>query len=154
LQATDSQRAYLAIGVLLQSPGPAIELLKTKAVTNNSKEQFKFKQWIDELGSDRSQVRENALKELTDAAELAEPSLRQALAGPLSSEARGRVNQVLDKLPTAAPHPTMLAMLRSLELLEMINTPEARKLIEELSQGAGDPVRKREAERTLNRVNR
>ena len=132
----------------------AIELLKTKALPANANEQHKFKQWIDELDSDCFKVRENATKELIDSAELAEAALRQALAGPLSLEAQGRVTKVLDKLPGAAPHPTTLATLRSLESLEIINTPEARNLIEELSRGTGDPVRKREAEQTLKRVKR
>ncbi len=152
LQASDPQRAYLAIGTLEQSPGQAINLLRKKTRPASQDKHQKFKQWIDELDSDSYQVRENATKELTNSAELAEAALCQALARPLSPEAVGRITRVLDKLPSAAPHPTTLATLRSLELLEIINTPEARNFIEELSRGTGDAIRKREAEQTLKRV--
>ncbi len=154
LQASDPQRAYLAIQVLLRSPGRAIELLKTRALADNKIDRHQFKQWIAELDDDRFAVRENAMKELIDSGELAEAALRDSLAGGLSLEAAGRVTRVLDKLPVAAPHPTTLAALRSLELLELMNTPEARTLIEEMSRDAGDPIRKREAELTLKRVKR
>jgi WD40 repeat protein len=152
LQASDPQRAYAAIGLLVQSPGQAVELLRKKMHPASTDEHDKFKQWIDELDSDRFQVRENAMKELTSSGELAEAALREALARRVSPEARRRVTQVLDKLPTAAPHSTTLATLRSLEVLEMINTPEARAFIDELIRGTGDPIRKREAEQTFKRV--
>ena len=154
LQASDPQRAYRAIGVLVKSPGQAIELLKPKAVSGNTNDPRKFKQWIDKLDNDDFQVRENATKELIDSGELAEDSLRQAFAGSLSPEAQRRVIQVLNKLPSAVPHSTTLATIRSLELLELLNTPESRRLIEEISLGTGDPVQKREAEQTLKRVKR
>jgi WD40 repeat protein len=154
LQARDPQRAYVAIGILVQSPAQAVDLLRQKMRPARTVEQPKFKQWIDDLDSDRFQVREKAMKELTDSGELAEAALREALARRLSPEARRRVTHVLDKLPTAAPHSTTLATLRSLEVLEMINTPEARTFIEDLSRGTDDPIRKREAEQTLKRVKR
>jgi WD40 repeat protein len=151
LQASDPQRAYRAISALVRAPGQAIDLLrKTPRPASMDR---KIKQWIDELDSDRFQVRESASKELANLVERAEASLRRALARPPSVEAQRRVTRLLDRLPTAAPHPTTLATVRSLELLEMINTPEARKFIDELSRGTGDPFGKREAEQTLKRVN-
>jgi hypothetical protein len=99
-------------------------------------------------------VRENATKELSTSAERAEVALRQALTEALTPEAKRRVIQVLEKLPSAAPHPATLVTIRSLEVLEIINTLEARNLIEELSRDTGDPIRKREAERTLKRMQR
>jgi hypothetical protein len=152
MQASDPHRAYLAIRALVQSPGQAIDLIRKKP--RSASMDRKIKQWIDELDSDRFPVRESASKELAHVAELAEAALRQSLARPLSAEARRRVTRLLDTLPTARPHPTTLATIRSLELLEMINTPEARKLIDEFSRETGDPIRKREAEQTLKRVNR
>ena len=152
LQANDPHRAYLAIEALVQSPDQAIGLLRRKPHPVSTDK--KFKQWIDELNSNRFQVRESAMKELTNSAELAEAAMRQALAKPLSAEVQRRVTQLLDKLPTAAPHPTTLATIRSLELLEIINTPEALHFIEEIRRVAGDPIRKREAEQTLNRLKR
>jgi WD40 repeat protein len=152
LQASDPQRAYQAIAVLLQSPGQVVDLLRMNTPVAGMAKSHKFKKWIDELDSASYQIREKATKELTDSAELAEAALSQALARPPSAEARRRVIQVLDKLPAAPPHRTTLATVRSLELLEMLNTPEARKFIGELSRTTGDAIRKREAESTLRRL--
>jgi WD40 repeat protein len=154
MQASDPRRAYAAMGVLAQSPGQAVDLLRKKSHPASTDEQQKFKKWIDDLDNDRYEVRENATKELTRSAERAEPALREALARRLSAEAQRRVTQVLDELPSAAPHPTTLATLRSLEVLEIINTPEARDFIDELSRGTGDPIQKREAEHTFKRMKR
>jgi WD40 repeat protein len=154
LVASDPQRAYLAMAALVQSPGQAVGLLKSKARPEEPIEPRQLKQWIEELDSDQFKVRDAATRALAEAAELAEGALLQALAGPLSAEARRRVTQVLDKLPTAAPHPSTLAAVRSLELLEMVNTPEARDLIEGFCKGTGGAARKREAEQTLKRLKR
>jgi WD40 repeat protein len=150
LQASDAQPAYLAIKALAQSPDQAIGLLRKKATAAGTEPPFK--QWIDELDSDSFKVRTNAMKELTSAGERAEAALHEALARPLTLEARRRIELLLERLPGAPPHPTTLAALRSLEVLEMINTPEAHKLIEEIGQSPGDPLRKREAEQTLKRL--
>jgi hypothetical protein len=106
------------------------------------------------LDNEDYQVRESATKELSKSAEITEAALRQALAKALSAEARRRVTRLLDRLPTAAPHPATLVTIRSLELLEMINTPEVHRCIKEIIRGVGDPVQKREAEQTLERLKR
>jgi WD40 repeat protein len=154
LQASDPRSAYTAIGILLQSPGPALDLLRKKMRSAGPDESQKIKRWIDDLDNNNFKVRENATKELASLAELAEDALRRAPGMPLSPEARRRITQILAGLPSAAPHTSTLATLRSLELLEMINTPEARKFIDELTRDTSDPIRKREAERTLKRMKR
>jgi hypothetical protein len=154
LQASDAQRAYAAIGVLVHWPTQAVDLLRRKTRPAGTEEQQKFTQWIHDLDSDRFQVREKAVNQLTDSGELAEAALRQALAKPLSPEARRRVIRVLDNLPSAPPHFSTLATLRSLEVLEIINTAEARNFIDELSRGSSDAIRTREAKQSLKRVKR
>jgi WD40 repeat protein len=150
LQASDAQRAYRAIQALLQSPAHALDLLK-KQPSPASRDR-KIGQWIEDLDNDRFEVRENASKELAQTADLAEAALRRALAKALSAEARRRATRLLGRLLSAVPHPSTLATVRSLEVLEMINTPAARRLIEELFRDSGDPIRKREAEQTLKRM--
>ncbi len=154
LQASDSRRAYGAMRVLVQAPGQALDLLRKKTPPASTDEPQQFEQWIKDLDSDSFKVRENATKELTLSAERAEAALRQALTRTLSPEAQRRVTVLLDRLPTAGPHPTTLATIRSLELLEILDTPEARTFIDELSRGAGDPIQRREAEQTFQRVKR
>jgi len=152
LQASNPQRAYQAIRVLVQSPSQAISLLRKKMPSATTTAQEEFKQWIGDLDSDSYQIREKATKQLIRSGELAEASLRQALTGALSPEARSRVTKVVDSLPTAPPHSSTLATIRSLELLEMIGTPEARQYIEELCQQRVDSIRQREATQSLKRL--
>jgi WD40 repeat protein len=154
LEASAPQRAYRAIAALVRSPGPAVDLLRKKLRRANTDQSSRIKRWIDDLDSDSYRVREAATRELIRSAELAEEALRRALAGGLSAEARRRATRVLDELPAAAPHPSTLVTIRSLEVLELIYTPEARKLITELSRQTADPIRKREAAETLQRVSR
>jgi WD40 repeat protein len=152
LQSSDPRRGYLAIRALAQSPAQAIDLLKKKPRPASTAR--KLERWIDELDSEDYQVREAATQELSKSAEIAEAALRQALAGRTSAEVKRRVTRLLDRLPAAAPHPATLATIRALELLEMIDTPEAHRCIREISKGAGDRVQKREAEQTLERLRR
>jgi WD40 repeat protein len=152
LQGSDPRPAYLAIAALLRSPGQAIDLVRRKARPVGS--DARIERWIEELDSDRYEVRETAMKELTDAAELAEGALRRTLAASPSLEARRRIVQLLDRLPSASLHPSTLATVRSLELLEMIDTPQACKLVEEVAPGLGDGMSRREAEETLHRLKR
>jgi WD40 repeat protein len=154
LHAADAKEAYAAIAALVQSPGQALDLLQQKLRPADAEEQRKYLRWIADLDNDSFETREKATKELADAVERAEAALRKALGGPLSAEARRRVNHVLDRLPTAAPHSTTLATFRSLEVLEMINAPAARRFIDQLSQDNSDPFRQREAAETLKRVQR
>ena len=154
LHAADAKEAYAAIAALVQSPGQALDLLQQKLRPADAEEQRKYRRWIADLDNDSFETREKATKELANAVERAEAELRKALGGPLSAEVQRRVNQVLDRLPTAAPDSTTLATLRSLEVLEMINTPAARRFIDQLSQDNSDPVRQREAAGTFKRVQR
>src|SRR5262249_55619455 len=127
LWSDDAQKGYLAMRTLARSPGQAVELL-SKA-PRPAGPAGKLEGWIRELDSEDVEVRENATEELGRSAELAEAALRRAFAGSLPAEARRRVKRLLDRLPAAGPHPSTLATVRSLELLEMIATPEARRCI-------------------------
>jgi hypothetical protein len=50
--------------------------------------------------------------------------------------------------------PEVLRSLRAITALEHVHTPEARAVIERLTQGAPDAITTREAKATLERLNR
>ena len=86
--------------------------------------------------------------------ELAEPVLRQALSHPLPLETKRRIELLLEKLVDRSPPSLWLRTLRALDTLEFIGTPEARKLVEELSQGLSESRQTQEAILTLERLNK
>jgi hypothetical protein len=69
--------------------------------------------------------------------ELAEPALRQALAGDPPLDLRQRLERLLAL--AAKPSPAgQLRPLRAVEVLELIGSPAARQVVEALARGAPD----------------
>ena len=95
---------------------------------------------IRDLDSARFAVREKAAEELTGLDEFAVPALKKALAGNPSAESRRRIDQALAKLQGPVTSLKQVRALRSLEVLEHIGTPDARKVLETLAKGAPEAL--------------
>jgi hypothetical protein len=81
-------------------------------------------------------VREKASADLDKAGARALSALTKALANPPSLEARRRIERLLARLdPADVPVEDLVAM-RGVQALEYIGTPEARRLLEDLSRNA------------------
>ena len=80
------------------------------------------------------------------------PALQEALAGRPSAELRRQASRLLDRLSPGLPPGETLRQVRAVEALELIGTPEARRLLEELA--AGEPAARltREAASSLRRL--
>src|SRR5204863_6714001 len=107
-----------------------------------------------ELDSDRFRVRDKATQELAGLGKLAEPALRQALKSSPSPEVRSRIEALLKGLKESTIAPRLLRDLRTLDVLEQVGTPEARKVVEAMARGARDPRLLEEAKATLERLSR
>jgi WD40 repeat protein len=79
--------------------------------------------------------REAAERALRKLGRIAEAPLRQARKGSLSEEARRRIDDLLKRLEELPPSPAELRQLRAVHVLELIGTPEARRLLETLAEG-------------------
>jgi WD40 repeat protein len=110
--------------------------------------------WIQDLDADNFKVRDRATKELSRLGEAVIPVLRQGLAGKLSPEARRRVERLIAALSDPPLSGESLAMLRSLAVLEHVDTPEARGLLQKLAAGPPEARLTREARATLDRMSR
>ncbi|HEV3261052.1 MAG TPA: hypothetical protein VG013_29645 [Gemmataceae bacterium] len=115
-----------------------------------SREVPRLHRWIGELDDARFAVRAKATAALEKLGESAEPALRRALRGRLSLEQRTRVEQVLTRLEQGRPE--RLRKLRSLEVLEDIGSPQARKVLQALAGGAPEAPLTREAKVSLERL--
>lgn len=111
-------------------------------------------QLVADLDSDRFETRQHASEQLEKLAELAEPALHRALQDKPPLERRQRIDQLLEKLAVQrdTPSPERLRMLRALEALEQMQTPDARRALEEYAKGAAAADLTQEANAALGRL--
>lgn len=113
-------------------------------------------QLVADLDSAQFPVRTKAKAQLTQLAELAEPALLDAQKKHPSLEIRQRIEELLDNVMDQRSRPSgdRLRLVRAVEILEQIGTPEARQLLESLSRGASGALLTREAQASLARLGR
>ena len=126
----DSKRAYSAILVFTAYPDKAVPFLRGKLFDEPTVGLERIPQLLTALNSSVYQARENALQELLKLGRVTRPAVRKALVDPPSLEAKRRYEGLLDKLNEMDP--TELHIHRLIQTLELIDTPEARKLMKML----------------------
>jgi WD40 repeat protein len=136
LSSDDAARAYQAILNLAQSPAEVVSFLDKYLQPVAAPDQKRIVQLIKDLDDGRYEVRSTAEAELGKLGELAEANLRRSLADKPSLEARQRLEQLLSRLRGPIRTPRLLQSIRAVEVLERIDSPEARRLMEQLAQGA------------------
>jgi hypothetical protein len=152
----DAAKAFRAIGALVAAGDEAALYLKKQlspAPIPDAALAQRATKLVADLDSDKFAVRQKAMVELEKMGDPAAGALRQALAAPLSLEARRRIEQILTGLDGKLG-PLHLRKSRALEALELIATPAARDLLQALS--AGDPGARltREASEAKRRLER
>jgi hypothetical protein len=152
LAGTDAARAYQTIAELARRPDQAEGLLKDKLVANPGMSAERLARLIADLDNDDFKTRENASKELANLGRLAEGALRKALDGEPSAEAKRRLHELLNKLEGKAEEPEQRRLLRAIEVLERLGTPEARRLLGELAKEATEVSAALEAKASLERL--
>jgi RNA polymerase sigma factor (sigma-70 family) len=130
--------AYRAQWALLDHPDPALDLLEQKLPVETTKRE---RAWFDarcvKLDDAAFRVREAATKELSDAlAEVPGEWLDEAIKAGKSSEAIDRLEK-LKQAREAAFAPNRLRVERAVQVVERIDSPRARKLLESWSKGQG-----------------
>jgi RNA polymerase sigma factor (sigma-70 family) len=136
--ADDSARAFRAVQALAATaPDDVVPFLKEHLRPEPAAESDQLATWIRRLDSEEFAAREEASRQLEKQGLAAAPALRQALAADPGPEVRRRIKELLEKLEPSQS-PGLLRVLRSLSVLEMIGTPEARQVVEGLARyGAG-----------------
>ncbi|MHB1425062.1 MAG: WD40 repeat domain-containing protein [Gemmataceae bacterium] len=130
----DAARANRALAGLTDAPAQAIPLIKERFRTVWSKPDAKqIARWIAELDDDAFKVREQAMRELSEAGFDAADALRRALANSPSAEAKRRMEDLLNRLNKGGD-PERLRSLRAIEVLERIGTPQAKEVLWGLSR--------------------
>src|SRR5262249_42618332 len=103
----------------------------------------------------RFAVRDQAFRELKKLQEVAEPTLHQALSGNPPLEMRRRVQLLLQGRhhgEVLVPPGEVLQHVRAMQVLEAIGTPEVRRWLERLAEGAPQAWIPRAARSALERL--
>jgi hypothetical protein len=152
LASTDAGRAVRALARLRAAPPQAVALVRRQVRPVAVLDPKKLQGWIKDLDSDDFTRRQQATAELAKLGNLAEPALKKALEDRPSLEVWKRIKRLLDKLPMEEPTSgEELRGLRAVELLERLAQPEADRLLQALSKGAGGARLTREARAALER---
>jgi RNA polymerase sigma factor (sigma-70 family) len=145
LAATDAAKAFAALRRLARSPAQAAALVKERVRPAVPPDAKTIAALITDLQSDVFAVRQKAEAGLEALGELAEPQIRQALAGDPSIEVRQRLQRLLKVTRPVRD-------LRVVELLELAGGADARRVLEELARGAASARLTREAQAAAQRL--
>src|SRR5262249_8956769 len=151
----DAARANRAVWALAASPRQTAPFLQRRlrppTVADRHFQQH-VRQLLADLDCDQFPVRERATEELDQLGEVAEPFLRRTLALSPSPELRRRAERLLEKLTCSVPVADQLRSMRAIEVLEHIDTPEAKQVLRELGMGAPEARLTVEAKAALKRL--
>ncbi|HTU89660.1 MAG TPA: hypothetical protein VMF69_06145, partial [Gemmataceae bacterium] len=152
LAGDDASVAFQAIRRLAAAPEQTLPLLHQRLKPVPAPDNKRVRQLVEMLDSDDFPTRQKAAEELEKHADAATGLLRQIVAKEKPSlEVRRRIQQILDATESK---PETLRVIRAVEVLEWIATPEAVRLIGELSDGAADARLTREAAAARTRLRR
>jgi len=150
--AGDSVAGYAALGRLVSSPERGVPFLEKQLQSAKPVDTKRIERLIADLNDGRFQIREKAAKELEALTDRAVPTLRKALAGGLSLEAKRRVEALLDRLEGVGPSAETIREVRVVETLEWIGNAEARRLLDKLAAGPPETRLTQEAKSAARRL--
>jgi hypothetical protein len=148
----DSAAAYAALGRLVSSPKCGVPFLEMQLQSAKPVDTKRIGRLIADLNDGRFQIREKAAKELEALTDRVLPTLRKALAGGLSLEAKRRVGALLDRLEGVGPSAETIREVRVVEALDWIGNAEARRLLDKLATGPPDTRLTQEAKVAAERL--
>jgi WD40 repeat protein len=144
-------RAHDAVWALVASGPSSLRMLRARLPAPRVTPE-QLARLLRDLDDDDFTKRERATEALRLQGQAVAPSLKKALEGNPSAEVRSRIHQLLDALTDAK---TTLAntirTVRTVEVLEQIGTPEARRVLEELADGVLEARATQEAQAALQR---
>jgi WD40 repeat protein len=147
LGADDSKTAYGAVCQGAAGADAAVARLKLKLTPAIAIDTAKVAAWVRQLDSDDFAERTKASEALARLGPDAEAALRGALAKAGTLEVKQRLDQILQQQEAQHRH-----LGYAVEVLEMIGTPPAGRLLTDLANGAGGSRLTRAARAALERL--
>lgn len=134
LASADAARAFRAVQALgATAPDQAVPFLRERLRPPPAPAEGQVAGWLRDLGSDDFETREKAMRELAVPGAAVAKALRQARQTATDGEVRRRLDTLLGEFEVGRS-PDLLRVLRSLSVLEMLATSEARSLAEQLAR--------------------
>jgi WD40 repeat protein len=154
LAGDDATKAAGAIQKLATAPTQTVALLKEHLKPAPPVNTQQIDQWIADLDSEKFTARKTATEELEKVGAPALPALKKVLGGEPSLETRKRAEALVERLTGGNLTTDQLRLVRAVEALEMLGTPEAKQLLETLAKGADGALPTIEANKALSRLTR
>jgi energy-coupling factor transporter ATP-binding protein EcfA2 len=150
LASTDAEKAFTAMMRLRRSPPQAVALLRERIQWADANKDIG--KLIERLGSSDFKTRKQASEALEQLGERARPMLAKAAGQSTSLEHKRRCELLIDSLGKPFSTPVGLRLLRSIEVLDGLRTPDAAALLRDIAAEApaSDPLA-REVFRALGR---
>jgi RNA polymerase sigma factor (sigma-70 family) len=153
--AGGAAEAHQAVRALAAAPQQAVPFLRERlrpVAPLTAADRARFDRLLADLDSDAFTAREKAAAELEERGAAVEPLLHRALAGGPAPEVRRRLEKLVGNLDAQSPN--RLRELRAVEALEYAGWAEAKRLLAELAGGAPEAWLTREAQASLERLER
>jgi WD40 repeat protein/beta-lactamase regulating signal transducer with metallopeptidase domain len=152
LAGADAVKARQGVRKLAGAAGQAVPFLGKHLKPAARVDPRKIDGWIADLESEKFAVRKAAIASLLKTGEQAVPALKKVLASKPPLETRKRVEELLDQLTGGTLTGEQLRVVRAVEALERIGTPEAKRLLRSLADGAPGALPTLEAQAALDRL--
>jgi WD40 repeat protein len=136
LAESDGGKSWAAMGDLIAAPEAAVAFLKDRVKPAAPLDVKRVEQLLAELDATQFKVRVRAADELLKLGNLLLPVIDKALAASPSLEAKKRLEGLRGKLTGMPLQGERLRAFRAVEVLELIGTPEARRVLQALANGA------------------
>jgi WD40 repeat protein len=151
LAAADAARAWEAVWRLAEAPNEALPFLRGRLQPYPTAPADDTRRLLADLDDALFARRDAATKQLQELGLRAEPALRAALAAKPTPESKRRMETLLAEL-AKAPQPSSaedLRQLRALIVLERIGSPDARRALQAVANGAASARLTRQARAAL-----
>jgi len=153
LSSENEFRRRYAVRAFVARPDDAVSAAAARVKSEPQIGRARVADLIETLDADDPNIRDKAQAELDTHAHRFEPLAVATLKGAPAGEVRNRLTSVLAKVKRSPSPPGLVADLRTVELLEELETPAAKKLLTELAAGAAGSRLTDEAAAAIKRLN-
>lgn len=149
LARRDAHWAFVAREKLLEAPEQTVTLFRERLKAVALPSVSELRRLVDDLDHEDSNHCEAASERILEYGRIVEPLLREVLRDELPSEKRRRATALLAVFSSFCPADAR--RVRAVQTLELIDSLEARKLLEDLASGKPETIHSKQARLALER---